>query len=198
MNLTVLPLAAGDFASNPLWYATRSSGLAAFALLTLAVALGVLTTQRVATGWWPRFASQALHRNVSLLAVALLVTHVVTTVLDSYVDISWWSALIPFASNYEPLWVGLGTLAFDLLIIVALSSLVRSATGHRWWRLLHWTTYAAWPQALTHYLATGTDALKPWSIAIAAVSTVVVLAAVLVRLSSHPGERPTTMIGTHR
>lgn len=198
MELTVLPFAAADFASNPLWYAARSSGLAAFVLLTLAVALGVLTTQRVATGWWPRFASQALHRNVSLLALALLVTHLVTTLMDSYVDIGWWAAVIPFTSAYEPIWVGLGTLAFDLLIIVTLTSLVRSATGHRWWRLLHWTTYAAWPLALTHYLAAGTDALAAWSLALAGGSTLVVLAAVFVRLFVHPGERPTTVIGRHR
>ena len=188
-------LATTGFASNPLWYATRSSGLAAFVLLTLSVVLGVLTTQRIATGWWPRFASQALHRNVSLLAVALLLTHVLTTLLDNYVAISWWAGVIPFTSAYQRVWIGLGTLALDLILVVTLSSLVRLAVGHRSWRLLHWLSYAAWPLALTHYLSSGTDALAPWSLAIAAVSTVVVVAAVFVRLFVERDERPTAVLG---
>ena len=188
-------LVTTGFASNPLWYATRSSGLAAFVLLTLSVVLGVITTQRIATGWWPRFASQALHRNVSLLAVALLLTHVLTTLLDSYVSISWWAGLIPFTSSYERVWIGLGTLALDLILVVTLSSLIRLAVGHRSWRLLHWLSYVAWPLALTHYLASGTDALASWSLAIAAVSTVTVVAAVFVRVFVDRDERPTVVVG---
>lgn len=188
-------LATTGFASNPLWYATRSSGLAAFVLLTLSVVLGVLTTQRIATGWWPRFASQSLHRNVSLLAVVLLVTHVLTTLLDNYVAISWWAGVIPFASTYDRVWIGLGTLALDLILVVTMSSLIRLAVGHRWWRLLHWLSYAAWPLALTHYISSGTDALAPWSLAIAAVSTVAVLAAVFVRIFVERDERPTALMG---
>lgn len=191
--LTVL--VTSGFASNPLWYATRSSGFGSFVLLTLSVVLGVLTTQRIATGWWPRFASQALHRNVSLLAVVLLATHVLTTLLDNYVPISWWAAAIPFTSTYDRVWIGLGTLALDLILVVTLSSLVRSAVGHRSWRLLHWLSYAAWPLALTHYLSSGTDALASWSLAIAAVSTVAVLAAVFVRIFVERDERPTVVMG---
>jgi sulfoxide reductase heme-binding subunit YedZ len=188
-------LATTGFASNPLWYATRSSGLAAFVMLTLSVVLGVLTTQRIATGWWPRFASQALHRNVSLLAVVLLVTHVLTTLLDNYVAISWWAGVIPFASTYDRVWIGLGTLALDLILVVTLSSLVRLAVGHRSWRLLHWLSYAAWPLAMTHYLSSGTDALASWSLAIAAVSTVAVVGAVFVRIIVERDERPTAVVG---
>lgn len=190
-------LAATGFTSNPLWYATRSSGLAAFVMLTLSVVLGVLTTQRIATGWWPRFASQALHRNVSLLAMVLLLTHVLTTLLDNYVAISWWAGVIPFASTYDRVWIGLGTLALDLILIVTLSSLVRLAVGHRSWRLLHWLSYAAWPLALTHYLSSGTDALASWSLAIAAVSVVAVVTAVFVRIFVERDERPTAVVG-HR
>ncbi len=188
-------LAATGVASNPLWYATRSSALVAFVLLTLSVVLGILTTQRIATGWWPRFASQTLHRNVSLLAVAMLLTHILTTLLDNYVAISWWAGVIPFVSTYQRVWIGIGTLAFDLILVVTLSSLIRTAVGHRWWRLLHWLSYAAWPLALTHYLSSGTDALAPWSLTLAAVSTVVVVAAVLVRIFVQRDERPTVVVG---
>lgn len=187
--------AAATFGSNPLWFATRSTGLLAFALLTAAVVLGVLSTRRVATARWPRFASQSLHRNISLLAVFFLIAHVVTTLLDTYVSISWWSAVVPFTSGYRSFYVGLGALATDLLLVVTATSLVRNVTGHRWWRLIHWSAYAAWPLALAHYLGAGTDGTAAWSLALAAVCVAAVLAAVFVRLGSEHREGPTRIIG---
>ena len=62
----------------------------------------------------PRFVSQALHRNIALLSVLMLVAHVTTAVVDEYVDIRWWHALVPVGATYEPLWLGLGTLSLDL------------------------------------------------------------------------------------
>jgi sulfoxide reductase heme-binding subunit YedZ len=183
------------FASNPLWYATRSTGLVAFVLLTIAVALGVLTTQRVATPRWPRFASQSLHRYVSLLAMLFLATHIVTTLLDSYVTINWWAAIVPFVSSYRTFEVAVGTIAVDLLLVVTATSLWRGVTGHRWWRLVHWSSYAVWPLALAHYLGTGTDARKPWSLGLALLSIAVVFVAILVRLAIERREGPTRVLG---
>jgi sulfoxide reductase heme-binding subunit YedZ len=197
--MSPIALAANTaFGSNPLWYITRSTGLMAFVLLTASLALGVLTTQRVATPRWPRFASQALHRNVSLLAMLFLGTHVATTLMDSYVSISWWASLVPFASGYRTFDVALGTVAFDLLLLVTGSSLVRTVVGHRWWRLLHWCSYLAWPVALAHYLGTGTDARRPWSLGIALVTLSVVFAAVLLRLAIERREGPTRLLGSSR
>ena len=84
-------------------------------------------------GWtserWPRFLSQSLHRNLSLFCLALVVVHVVTTVADGYVPIGFADAVIPFRSPYRPLWVGLGAVAFDLLL--AGGNHQRAAAAHR-------------------------------------------------------------------
>src|SRR4029079_5455172 len=75
-----------------LWYLNRSPGLVVLALLTVSALLGVLSTGgagRVV----PRFATQAVHRNLALWSVALLGLHVVTAVVDTYVDIRWWQAV---------------------------------------------------------------------------------------------------------
>lgn len=149
---------AGPFSSSPLWYITRSTGISAFVVLTLTTLLGVASTQRaLASRAWPRFATQQLHRNISLLAMALLVVHIVTTLLDSYVDVGWLSMVIPFWSSYRTTGVALGTLAFDLIALVTVTSLVRLRLSARLWRALHLTSYAAWPLALLHFLLTGTD-----------------------------------------
>jgi methionine sulfoxide reductase heme-binding subunit len=151
--------AASAFSSNPLWYTTRSTGIIAFVLLTATFAMGLAATKR-ALAWhrWPRFATQQLHRNISLLAVLFLVVHIVTTLADSYVSVGWWAWIIPGVSGYRPFWVTLGTLAFDLIVVIAATSLIRDRMSARLWRTIHLTAYAAWPLAFFHFLMTGTDA----------------------------------------
>src|ERR1035441_10894651 len=69
------------------WYLTRSTGAVAMLLLSIALALGVVDVQRWSTPRWPRFVLDSLHRNVSLLALAFLVAHILTSVLDSFAPI---------------------------------------------------------------------------------------------------------------
>lgn len=147
------------FTSAPLWYLTRSTGVMAFVLITLTLVLGIAATQRaLASPHWPRFATQTLHRNISLLGLALLVVHVATTVLDSFVNVGWTSVLVPFTSSYKRFGVGLGALALDLLLLVAATSLIRLRLPAKLWRGIHLTAYAMWPVSLLHFLLTGTDA----------------------------------------
>ena len=148
-----MPAAAVATATSPLWYATRATGLAALVLLTASVVLGVLTSVRFARPAWPRFVTVALHRNVSLLAVTFTGLHVVTTVTDPYASISVVSAVVPFTSPYRRIWLGLGAVAFDLLLAVLITSLFRVRVGLRAWRLVHWAGYLCWPVALIHAVA---------------------------------------------
>ena len=147
-------------ASSPsaFWYLTRGSGVVALLLLTTSICLGIATTLRWRASRLPRFAVAGLHRNVTLLAVVFLVLHVVTTLLDGYAPIGWKDALVPFLSPYRPLWLGLGAIAFDLLLALVITSLVRAQIGYQVWRATHWLAYASWPVALAHSLGTGSDA----------------------------------------
>jgi hypothetical protein len=147
------------FSSAPLWYATRSTAIVAFVLLTVSMFLGIAATQRsFASRHWPRFATQDLHRNVSLLALGFIVAHIVTTLLDTFVYVGWWSIVIPGLSPYRTFWVALGTIAFDVILVVVATSLVRHRLPLRIWRAVHWSVYAVWPLAFVHFLETGTDA----------------------------------------
>ena len=193
--MTVLAV-AGPFSSSPLWYLTRSTGITAFVFLTITTVFGIAATQRaLASPTWPRFATQQLHRNVSLLAMVLLLVHIVTTLLDSYVNVGWLSIVLPFWSSYRTTGVALGTVAFDLLLLVVISSLLRLRMAATTWRVIHYTSYAAWPLALLHFLMTGTDASHGrWGIWLGIGGAVVVLTATWLRVrASEPppsgGER---------
>ena len=136
-----------DFHGPGLWYATRATGLVTLLLLTVSVLLGILTAGRFASGNWPRFLTQGLHRNISLLVLAFLALHVGTTVIDTYTSIPLTAAFVPFASAYKTVWLSLGAIALDLLLALVATSLVRKRLGHRSWRRVHWLAYACWPVA---------------------------------------------------
>ena len=143
--------------SKALWYATRATGMVCLVLLTLSVALGVAEVVRFASPRWPRFVVAAVHRNASLLAVAFLGVHIVTAVADSFAPIRIIDAFVPFVGSYRPIWLGLGTVASDLLLALVITSLLRERIGYPIWRAMHWAAYAAWPVALVHGLGTGSD-----------------------------------------
>jgi methionine sulfoxide reductase heme-binding subunit len=168
--------------TSGLWYATRASGAVDLVLLSGAVVLGLLTASRTAVAGLPRFVTGALHRNVSLLALAFLAVHVLTAVADPFAHIGKEIALVPFATSYRPLWLGLGTVAGDLMIAVIVTSLVRVRLGHRLWRLVHWTVYATWAAAMLHTLGAGTDVRQPWMLAVIVACTLAVLVALMLRL----------------
>jgi sulfoxide reductase heme-binding subunit YedZ len=149
-----------------LWYATRATGLVTLLLLTASVLLGLLTAGRFASQKWPRFLTQGLHRNISLLVLVFLALHVGTTVVDTYTSISITAAFVPFASNYKTGWLSLGAVGCDLLLALTVTSLVRNRLGYRTWRRVHWLAYACWPVALAHGLGIGTDRRTTWVLAL--------------------------------
>lgn len=166
------------------WYMTRSTGAVAMLLLTVTVVLGVVDVRRVSSEKWPRFVVDALHRNVALLAMVFLVVHILTTVLDSFVSIPLIDAVVPFVGSYRPFWLGLGAVAFDMLIAVVVTSLLRRRIGYASWRAVHWFAYASWPIAMAHGLGTGSDANASWLLVLSVVCLLAVLAALIVRVST--------------
>lgn len=183
-------VAAASTTPSPLWYATRATGAVALILLTVIAVLGIVGVQRITRPNWPGFVTAGLHRNISLMAVAFVGLHIATSVLDPYAKIGWLAAIVPFSSSYRPIWLGLGAVAFDLLLALIITSLLRTRMNRRLWRISHWAAYACWPVAVLHELGTGTDAAKPLIITIMAVCVAAVLISVIWRLATaDPGHR---------
>ncbi|MER6356142.1 ferric reductase-like transmembrane domain-containing protein [Streptomyces sp. NPDC001634] len=175
----IVPLAAGP---SPLWYATRAGGTVALVLLTATVALGIAVGGRYTPRRLARFEVSALHRNLAVLTLAFLAVHIVTAILDTFVHLGWLVTVVPFTASYRPLWLGLGTVAFDLLLAVAATSAIRLRMGQRRWKTVHWLAYAAWPVALFHAAGTGTDTRLTLQLALYAACVALVVAAVWWRL----------------
>ena len=167
-----------------LWYLSRGTGAVTFVCLTASVVLGVTTSSGHRTQRFPRFVLQALHRNLSLIAVVLLGVHIATAILDGFAPISVTDAFVPFVAKYRGLWLGLGALSLDLVLAVLVTTLARHRLGYRGWRAVHLLAYGAWPLALVHSLGTGTDTRAKWMLALYGACTLAVCAALVWRLTT--------------
>ncbi|HEX4976308.1 MAG TPA: ferric reductase [Nocardioides sp.] len=165
-----------------LWYLNRGTGLVLLVLLTVTVVVGVLATRGRPGRVVPRFVVQTLHRDLAVLSVGLLTVHVLSAVLDEYVDIRWWQVLVPVGSTYEPFWLGLGTVATQLLGVVVLSSALRRWMSLRAWRALHLSVHLAWVLSVAHGLGIGTDTRSPAAAPLYLACIGAVAVAVLLRL----------------
>jgi sulfoxide reductase heme-binding subunit YedZ len=148
--------------------------------------LGITAHNGVGAPRVPRFATAMLHRNLSLLVVVFLAVHISTSVLDPFAGISWSDAVVPLAARYRPVWLGLGAVAFDLLLALAITSLVRVRLGLRTWRAVHWLAYLCWPVALVHGLGTGSDVRASWLHWLVGACIAAVAAAAWWRLAATP------------
>jgi len=153
--------------STWMWYASRATGVVALLLLTAVAVLGLMVSRQARLAGLPRFAVTGLHRNLSLLAVAFLFLHVLTAVADGYVTIPLDSAVIPFTSGYERLWLGIGAVSLDLFLAVIITSLLRRHLGRRAWYAVHLLSYASWPIAFAHSLGSSSDMQGGWLLLLA-------------------------------
>jgi sulfoxide reductase heme-binding subunit YedZ len=164
------------------WFLARATGYISLVLITLSLVLGIGSSTRMSTSGWPRFVTQALHRNISLLVLVLLAIHIGAVILDDFVTITIIDSFVPFVGSYRPIWLGLGVLSSDLLIAVAVTSELRHRIGYDTWRAIHWTSYLCWPLAIMHSLGTGTDTRKGWAVWLVVACVALVLLALAWRI----------------
>jgi sulfoxide reductase heme-binding subunit YedZ len=173
--------------SDALWTIVRASGTVDLVLLTVTLALGVAAVGKgAARSRAPRFLIQMVHRDVSLLAVALLVAHVVAALVLLHLDVV--ASVVPFTSHVRRIYLGLGVLSAELMVLLAATSLVRLRMGLRQWRRLHWLAYAGWVAAVLHGAAPGTDRNVAW-VGLVDIACVAVVAAVAAHRFAHAAPR---------
>ena len=165
------------------WYASRATGIVALVLLTAVLVLGILVNRQGRLPGLPRFAVTSLHRNISLLTVAFVAIHVISAVLDTYVHIPVSAGVIPFASGYERLWLGLGAISFDLMLAMIITSLLRGRLNRILWRAVHLLAYASWPVALAHSIGSSKDLQHGWMLDLGIACALIVAGAIIWRLA---------------
>jgi sulfoxide reductase heme-binding subunit YedZ len=176
--------------STALWYTSRATGVVALLLLTAVMLLGLLVTRQGRLPGLPRFAVSGLHRNLSLLATAFVAIHVVSAVTDGYVNIPITAAVVPLTSPYERLWLAVGTVSFDLMLAVVVTSLLRRHLSRKVWRAVHLTAYVSWPIAWLHSVFASGDLQHGALLYLAIACAIAVIAATLWRVSAASKDVP--------
>ncbi len=186
------------------------AGVFALLGLTGSVLVGLIATDRVFMTPGHRVLAQAVHRAFSFGALAFLVIHIVTEILAQRAHVI--DAFIPFLSPFRTFYIGLGTIASDLILLIVVSSILRkrfTTHGRAWrWRAIHYGAYAAFVLGVLHGLLGGRTA-KPyvdWSyglaIALTALGLVVRFLATSLRprqgLSAPPGTDRARAAAAHR
>jgi predicted ferric reductase len=139
------------------WYMTRAAGLVAMVLLWLSVMLGLLQSAGSLKGLTSPLANIDIHNFVSMAALYTTVYHAVLLLFDRYQPFGLSEILVPFASGYKPVLVGLGTLSFYMATLVIVTTVFRAKFSSRVWRGIHQVGVAGFYFALLHGWIMGTD-----------------------------------------
>jgi sulfoxide reductase heme-binding subunit YedZ len=145
-----------------LWELIRASGLVAYVLLSLAVAIGIAVRVRALDWLMKRAWVFESHQVTSVLSLSFTVLHVVLLLVNGHVRFAVWEILVPGASSWRPLASALGTIGLYLLALLVASSYVRSLIGQKAWRAIHYSAFLAWILALGHGITAGSDSATPW------------------------------------
>jgi predicted ferric reductase len=174
---------------SALWAFGRGTGVVALVLFTVSLVLGIVARSGRRVPWLGRFGTSDLHRTAALTGTGLVAAHVGSLLFDPYAQLKIVDFVFPFLAAYRPMWLGLGTVALDLIGVVTIVSLLRHRVGPRVFKTVHWATYVLWPTALLHALGSGTDAATLWFRAIAVVCISAVVTAIGWRLAPSYGNR---------
>lgn len=139
------------------WHLVRSSGIVAYVLLLGSTIWGLLLSTQFVKDWSPGPVSLTVHSTISWLALILGLVHGLLLMLDKYFTYTLGDIFIPFIGPYRPEVVGLGTLAFWVLIAISISFPLKKCIGQTTWKRLHYTSYVAFGLVSIHGLFAGTD-----------------------------------------
>ena len=182
------------------WYITRASALIAWALMTFSVVWGILLSTRIMRridnpGWL-----RDLHSYLGGLTLIMVGLHMVTLMLDEWLKFSFGEVLVPFVTDFKALPVALGILAFYVLLAVQGSSLLIARLPRKFWKGVHYASYATLILVALHAGWTGTDVGSLWYkiVAIILIGSATLAVVVRVLTRSRSGRAPTAKAWTHK
>jgi predicted ferric reductase len=167
------------------WDLARAGGIVGYVLLWLSIVLGLIVTNKMARIWPGGPTAVDLHQFTALLGFAFALFHGLVLLGDQFVKYTLLQLAIPFASaSYQPFWVGLGQVAFYLMIPVAFSFYFRKRIGFNLWRSIHYGSFVVYALVTVHALLAGSDSTNPAILALYAATGAVVFFLTIYRVMS--------------
>ena len=164
--LTATPLGAFlggalGITTKTAWHLTRASGTVAYMLLAASTIWGLLLSSKIIKETVSPVLALAMHNVLSWAAISITGIHVFALLFDSYYTYRLADLVIPFIGPYRPEWVGLGIIGMYFMLLTSLSFSWRKQLGQKWWRRLHYLTFAVYLMVTAHGVMAGTDSGTP-------------------------------------
>jgi DMSO/TMAO reductase YedYZ heme-binding membrane subunit len=139
------------------------AGVLALVGLTGSVLISLLAVDRIVMTPGHRVMAQAIHRAFAFGTLAFLIIHITTEILAQRAHVI--DAVVPFLSPFRTFYIGLGTIASDLILLLVITGILRkrfTTQGKAWrWRAIHYSSYVAFVFGVVHGLLGG-RAAKPY------------------------------------
>ena len=183
------------------WYTVRALGFLAYLVVAGSVLYGLLLSTKILDAIAHRPVSFALHKDLAIVGFVLAMLHAVVLLADQSFAFTPRAILVPFASPYAAVWVGIGQLTFYGLAVVTASFYVRRQLGQRAWRLLHYLTFLVFIGAIGHGVMSGSDSGAAWAFwlylvpgaAAVFLLTYRIVVSIATRISASESERPVAL-----
>lgn len=157
------------------WLLARAAGIASFLALFLAILSGIALRTSVLDWLGSNRALKALHQATTALWIPLGLVHLLALVVDRTAQIALVDLVVPFRVDYGSgdarTAIGIGTVAFDIFIVVTITGWLKRRMEQRLWSWVHRTSYLAFALTFVHAFLAGTDFRSPaisalsWSLA---------------------------------
>jgi DMSO/TMAO reductase YedYZ heme-binding membrane subunit len=164
-----------------MWVLLRAAGIGAYVALWLAVVWGLVATTGVVKSRISKPSANHFHAFVATTGLVLLGVHLGLLLIDTYMPFTVSDVFIPMRSTFRPVAITAGVLAMYGMVLLIVSSWMRSKLSTRLWRAIHLLSVPAFVLALLHGVFTGTDTERPWMVAMYAVTGVIAFFLVVVR-----------------
>jgi predicted ferric reductase len=143
------------------WVLARVAGLAALTALSMSLLSGIALRTGVLDWMGGSRALRSVHEYTTVLWVPFGGLHVVALLLDQTARIRPVDLLVPFLVPYGGLAIGLGTITFQVLVLVTVTGFLRRRMDVQAWQWLHRLSYAAYGLIFLHAVLAGSDLGDP-------------------------------------
>lgn len=163
------------------WGVIKAAGMTAYALMFISVALGAFSYGAAIPANVKKILLP-IHQTTGWFGFLFALLHGAVLTIDGYRPFLPREVLIPFASGFHPVTLGLGTLAFYFMAAILISSDAMRRLGRKIWKSVHLLSYPMFLFLLIHGAADGSDAEKPWAFLLYYFSGFMFAAVLLMRL----------------
>ena len=139
------------------WFIARITGLTAFAVLSLSVLSGEALRTSVLDFLAKNRAVRKLHDFTTPLWLPLVLAHIIALLFDKTARIGLLNVFVPLTTDYGEIAIGLGALAFDIIMVVTVTTWLRSRMNNTLWMWIHRTSYIGFVAIFFHAALSGTD-----------------------------------------